>query len=287
MTFDINKLRAAIDEWSMNMGEENITIHIPDNSKKKRNHLGLSMIGDECQRAVWYDFRHIVKKVFPPRVMRLFQRGHREEFFFERMLRGVGLKIYSVDPKTGKQFRVEDFEGHLAGSMDGVGRDKDLLFVDVDMPFKPEYKTYNKARFKKLVENGVKESDPKYYTQMTGYLGYERRLGGALFCAVCKDNDDLHFEWIRLDEVRFDMIHQYADDVINTNIPPRRPPRRRKSDWRCKMCDFHANCFDNKPSLKSCRACAHSSPSVNKSWVCNLDDHEFGKPCDDWEDVNR
>ena len=286
MTFDINKLIAAVDRWSMNMGEENIHIHVPDNRKKKRNHLGLSMIGGDCQRAAWFDFRQVAKKTFPPRILRLFQRGHREEFFFEHMLRSVGLKIYSLDPTTGKQFKVSDFEGHLGGSMDGVCRDRKLRYVDEDKPFKLEYKTYNRARFKKLVKEGVRSSDPKYYTQMNGYLGYAPRLKGVLFCAVCKDDDDLHFQWLRPDSNQLILIQDRADVIINSTTPPAGISKR-KSFYKCKFCDFKENCFDNLPSVKSCRSCAHSSPAENKSWVCGIETQEFGDPCGSWEDCNR
>ena len=126
-------------------------------------------------------------------MLRLFQRGHREEYFFIHMLKCLGLKIYEVDQKTGEQFKVSDFEGHLGGSMDGIARDKKMRLVDEDLPFKLEFKTYNEKRLDKLQKEGVRHSDMKYYGQMQGYLGYEKRLAGVLFCAVCKNDDRLHF----------------------------------------------------------------------------------------------
>jgi hypothetical protein len=201
------------------------------------------------------------------------------------MLRSVGLTIYETDPKTGKQFKVEDFEGHLAGSMDGIARDKKKLFVNVDKPFKVEFKTYNEKRFDTLVKDGVRSSDSKYYGQVQGYLGYEDRLKGCLFCAVCKNDDRLHFEWIRPDTTTFDMIRERAELIINASTPPAGISKR-KSFWKCKMCDFKENCFDKKKSLVSCRSCIHASPAENKTWECGKG-HDYGEPCEEWEDCNR
>ena len=286
--FDTNKLKAAIDEWSMDLPEEDIRVQVPQNSKKKREHLGLSNLGNDCVRAVFYDWRKISDKKFPPRLYRLFQRGHREEFFFMHMLRGVGLKIYEHDPKTGKQFKVSDFEGHLQGSMDGIARDRKLLFINKDVPFKTEYKTYNDKRFNILIKEGVKEADPKYYGQIQGYMGYEERIKGCLFCAVNKNDDSLHFEWILPDASTFSLLRDRAEEIINAKAPPVGISRR-KSYWKCKFCDFKDHCFltdkNRKSSKVSCRSCVHGSPALGGTWECDKG-NEFGTPCEQWKDIN-
>ncbi len=285
MKFDVNKLRSAIDEWSMNMGEEDIHIKIPSNEGKKREHLGLSMIGDPCVRAAFYRYRKVSKPVFPPRILRLFQRGHREEFFFEHMLRGVGLKIWNVDPKTGKQFHVSDFDGHLQGSMDGVAKDINGRFTKSTKPFKTEYKTYNDKRFQKLKKEGLKKSDPKYWDQVQGYLGYEPRLGGSLFLAVNKNDDDIHILWIDPCPKTFEKIKVRADQILGADRPPRGISLN-YSDWRCAYCDFKENCFKGKESVKSCRSCFFSQPAEGGEWECTKG-RDYGILCERWEDINR
>jgi hypothetical protein len=290
MRLDTNKLLKACDEWSKRIPEEDIRIQIPANDAKKRKYLGLSTLATDCQRAVFYNFRKIAKPAFDPKMLRLFQRGHREEFFFQHMLEGVGLKIYDVDPKTGEQFKVTDFEGHLSGHMDGIARDRKKLFVDDDEPFKVEYKTYNDSRYKTLVKKGVQESDVKYYGQMQGYLGYERRLGGALFCAVNKNTDELHFEWVPFNPSFFQTLQDRAEMVINSAVPPKGISGRR-SFWKCKMCSYLDNCLPaqgepRKPSIKSCRSCLYAEPAEEARWKCKRG-REFGEVCLDWSDCNQ
>tara|TARA_R110000851_G_scaffold39729_8_gene100739 strand:+ start:111 stop:977 length:867 start_codon:yes stop_codon:yes gene_type:complete len=286
MKFNILALREAIDEWSMNMGAEDINVVVPDNSAKERKHLGLSEICQECPRAAWYSFRKIYKKAFPPRILRLFQRGHREEFFFIHMMRSVGLTIWEEDPKTGKQFKVTDFEGHLQGSMDTVAADRKMLYSDSKKPFLVEYKTYNDKRFKKLVKEGVKISDPKYYGQVQGYKGYEPRLQGTLFCAVNKNDDDIHFEWINPDALALDHIKDRAESILNSRVPLPRISNR-KAFYKCKICVYQDHCFERDVvSDKSCRSCKNAEPAAKGTWRCRLKGKEYGELCSKWEDCN-
>lgn len=74
-----------------------------------REHLGASVIGDECHRKLWYQFRWVIKSDFDARMLRLFNRGHLEEERFIDYLRGIGCVVrpfdYSIrlmrNPQTG------------------------------------------------------------------------------------------------------------------------------------------------------------------------------------------
>jgi len=58
-----------------------------------RNHLGGSMIGRPCDREIWYGFRWAKVPSFGARMLRLFERGHKEEFRFVRYLRRIGIRV--------------------------------------------------------------------------------------------------------------------------------------------------------------------------------------------------
>ena len=47
-----------------------------------RAHLGASLIGRSCERALWYGFRWSKRAAHEPRILRLFARGQREEDVF-------------------------------------------------------------------------------------------------------------------------------------------------------------------------------------------------------------
>lgn len=282
---NIQAIHEAIDEFSLLGTEERYEVVIPDRNGKKRDYLGLSGLGGECKRAVWFDFRKVAEKKFPARMLRLFRRGDVQEFQFNYLLRGIGFTIYERDDE-GRQFKVEDFGGHLSGSMDGVGEAPDKFWIDgiTPIPFLIEYKTYNTKRFLKLQKEGVRLSDPKYYKQMVGYMGYNE-LDGALFCAVCKDTDELYFEWVVFNKREFRNLVGLAEEILSAQSPPERISNI-ASWWQCTYCDYKPQCHFGEPSLKSCRSCKFSQPAEDKQWKC-LKGREYGTVCDKYIDIAR
>lgn len=282
---DIQKIHAAIDEFSLLGTEERYEVVIPDRNGKKRDYLGLSALGGECKRAVWFDFRKVAEKKFPPRMLRLFRRGDVQEFQFNYLLRGIGFTIYEVD-ENGKQFKVEDFEGHLSGSMDGAAEAPDKYWIEgtTPIPFLIEYKTYNTKRFAKLQKEGVKSADIKYWKQMQGYMGYFD-LKGGLFCAVNKDDDSLYFEWVKFSPKDFKRLVALGEEILSAQSPPERISNI-SSWWQCTYCDYKPQCHFGEPSLKSCRSCKFAEPSENKSWVC-VKGREYGEICELYKDITK
>src|ERR1051325_394179 len=65
---------------------------------KHREHLGVSVIGDKCSRKLWYGFRWCKLEQHEPRMRRLFNRGHREEPIFSKILMRMGFHVREIDP---------------------------------------------------------------------------------------------------------------------------------------------------------------------------------------------
>ena len=76
---------------------EAIYQHYKDKRKNEhRPHLGGSQIGNECSRALWYQFRHAWTPLFEGRLLRLFETGDREEDRIVSNLRAVGVKVWGA-----------------------------------------------------------------------------------------------------------------------------------------------------------------------------------------------
>jgi len=58
-----------------------------------REHLGGSLIGRPCLRELWYSFRWAKERKFKGRLLRLFNRGHLEEFRFVAYLESIGFEV--------------------------------------------------------------------------------------------------------------------------------------------------------------------------------------------------
>lgn len=288
---DVTKIHEAIDAFIMTNPPEDYRVTV-NKDDRQRPYLGLSGLGENCIRKVWYQWRHCFKPVFPPRMHRLFRRGDREEFVFVWMLRGIGFTLFEFD-ENGKQFSVEDFEGHLKGNLDGVGKAPKKFWKKgtKPVPFLTEYKTANAKKFEEFRKYGVKKTNPKYYGQIQGYCGH-MDLAGALFCVVCKDDDELYFEWVPAKPREFAALQEKAEEIITAQSPPERRQFASPSYWDfkksdgCKYCDALGLCFKGASSQKICRTCVYASPGPDKSWIC-AKGNEYGTVCKSYKDIAK
>lgn len=250
-----------------------------------RNHLGISIIGDECWRKLWYSFRWVKLEQFEGRMRRLFQRGHREEPHFEQFLLWAGINFRSIDPRTDKQYKLSKVNGHYGGSTDGIG----IVSWCEDLPIILEFKTHNLKSFTELKEKKVKLAKPQHLDQMSGYgQGFEIKHG--LYCAVCKDNDEWYFEFVELDWNRGIELEKKASDIVYAKTPPAKI-NENPSFYKCKFCSaFRGICHYNEPIEKNCRSCEFASPVDNGEWFCNKFNGNIPKDfikvgCGDWKGI--
>lgn len=226
-----------------------------------RPHLGASLIGRPCARALWYSFRWTTQQKHEPRILRLFLRGHREEDHLADLLRAAGIKVMQVDPATGRQFTFGS--GHFGGSMDGAC---------VGVPDAPktwhalEFKTHSAKSFNDLSAKGVKASKPEHWSQMQCYMAWAG-LTRALYVGVCKDDDRLHLERIDADPAEAKRLFERADFIVNTPTPPDRLSDD-PSWYQCKWCEHRDLCHGTAAPLPTCRSCCHSTPEPGGTWTC-------------------
>lgn len=248
-----------------------------------RSHLGASLIGDSCRRKLWYVFRWVQKPKFNPRMLRLFQTGHLEEHRFVEYLKGIGCTVYNTEDD---QARVSEVEGHFGGSLDGWGYLPHDFGIEDKVLF--EFKTSNEKYFKELQKSGVERAKPMHYNQMCTY-GYLMKIDYALYIAKCKDTDDLHVEFIKLNHHTGKMNIAKARSIITSQEPL---PRLHENPayWECKFCDFHAICHQKAPIEKNCRSCKNAVPVKGGEWVCKKIDQiipkdAIGGTYDCWESI--
>jgi hypothetical protein len=229
-----------------------------------RPHLGASLIGGPCERALWLTFHWARSKKFSGRMLRLFETGNLEEARMVGDLRRIGVTVHETDP-DGKQWRVEALGGHFGGSMDGAA---------VGIPEAPktwhvlEFKTHNEKSFKDLQTNGVEKSKPQHYAQMMVYMGMTG-MDRAFYMAKNKNTDELYTERVEFDPVAFAKYMDRAERVIKANEPPLRVSQD-PSWYVCKMCDFAELCHGDAVPEVNCRTCAHSTPETDGDgrWSC-------------------
>lgn len=246
-----------------------------------RTHMGASLLGGECGRAIWYNFRWATRSAFPGRVLRLFNRGHIEEARFIAMLLMIGCEVYQQD-ENGDQYRISFAEGHAGGSGDGVA-----LHVP-DLPSGTaalcEFKTHGEKSFielagkldewRKFLEGkgpftgkGVRDAKFEHYVQMQLYM---RKMGlsAALYVAVNKNTDDLYAEIITLDPEFADQFLDRGEKLVWMDKPPSKL-NESPGFWKCRFCDHKPVCHLKGAPDQNCRTCKWSKPVEGKRWHCS------------------
>jgi len=254
-----------------------------------RKHLGASLIGHPCSRHLWFIFRWAKHTKQSGRQYRLFNRGHREEARFIEWLRGTGFTVFETNPETGKQWRFSACEGHFGGSCDSK-----LL-----LPPKYEYKEITLAEFKTngtgpafsaLLKDGCASAKPQHMDQQNvyGFLGNHEY---SLYMNICKNDDNIHCELVKLDLRRGSDLVKKAEVIILSQTPPPKLSLNRTS-IDCKYCDHNQICHDNAPLDINCRSCMYAQPIAGGQWWCRgynavIPDDVIVKGCGNWADCRK
>jgi hypothetical protein len=258
-------------------------------AEPKRRHLGASIIGHECARYLFANFRWALTEKVAGRMRRLWNRGHLEEPRMIAWLRMIGFIVHEYDHDGDglTQYRIEGAHGHFGGSLDSIAFAPERYGLN-GIPLLPEYKTHADKYFKAVKKNGVIKEQPKHFKQMCSY-GRAYGIKYGLYCAVNKNDDDLYYEIVELDWQQADDLFRKADYIIFSKEPP---PRISDTPtfYKCKMCPQVGICHLDEPIDKNCRSCRHASPGPAKSWDCALHGPDIPKDfipqgCGDWSSI--
>lgn len=254
-----------------------------------RSHLGASVLGKECARAVYYNFRWVTKSNFSGRMMRLFNRGHLEEGRIIAALLSIDCEIFQQD-ENGKQYRISFAEGHCGGSGDGII--KNVPDLPVGMPALGEFKTHNDksftdiagANWKEYVEylldpskptanfqgKGVRESKFEHYVQANLYM-LKMGLAVCVYVAINKNDDSMYVELIPLDTAMSEQFINRGEKIVRMDRPPDKI-NKSPGFYKCRFCDHRPVChkIENAQPDVNCRTCVFSSPVMKDGlWQCS------------------
>lgn len=238
-----------------------------DKEESHRSHLGASLMGKPCARALWYDFHWATGKKFAGRMVRLFNRGHMEEGRVVALLELIGIEVFQFD-ENGKQYKITGSAGHYGGSGDGILKGVPDLPSGERAVF--ECKTFSLKTFTDLVKRGVRESKYEHWAQMQQYMT-KWRIGFALYTAVCKDNDEIYMEIVVCDPASGQQLVDRADKIIWMQRAPDKfgnPPS--PGNMTCRWCDHNEVCWKKGMPDRNCRTCVHARPTADGAgvWAC-------------------
>lgn len=287
-----------------------------------RKHLGMSEIGNDCSRQLWYKFRWMYSEVHSGRTLRLFKRGHREENRYIEILKGIGCEVFQHEnpvlhyhPESdsyhlGATFNpgdglVHDVSGMLeheteaakrglmrkqfraSGVMGHYGGSCDGVALTPwikGVPFLLEFKTHNQKSFDKYLEIGVHKSKPQHYSQMCSY-GFKMKIDYAIYFPENKNTDEIRVSVIKLDHNEGMLLEIKAEKIIGSQTAPERISDN-PAYYKCKYCPALDLCHKNAKPLKNCRSCVMATPIDDGKWKCErfgiIPDSFIETACDRW-----
>lgn len=193
--------------------------------QEKRNYIGASQIGNPCQRAIWYDYKHYPKKPYSAKQLRTFEIGKRLESMILSELTVSNIKWSNYD--------IVDTIPFFRGTCDAILSINDQKYI-------LEIKTAKDVSFKKFIKLGLKDWNKQYYAQIQTYMGLYNIEKGILL-AINKDTSELHQEEINFDPIYYMTLKSNASYIAEQKEPPERI-NKSPLFYICSMCQYKELC---------------------------------------------
>ena len=212
----------------------------------KRNYLGGSRLGVECERALQYEFFNVEKdegKDFTGRVLRIFDRGKWVEDYLVQCLRMAGYEIKTTN-NAGYQFGFKLLDGKIQGHCDGVFVSGPDIMI---YPALWENKGIQEKDWKALVKEKLKKKYPVYFAQVQFYQRYFNLTDNpAIFSAVNMNTMEIHWEAISHDPNYTNLLDAKGKRIIQACEAGELLPRMSQDPnyFVCKhFCSYGKRCF--------------------------------------------
>lgn len=237
-----------------------------------RGYLGMSSIGDECERRLWYGFRWAHGSDWTADVLKRFEDGHRGEALMADRLRMLArLELHTET--NGEQFGFQDHGGHFRGHMDGALRGLIQAPVTWHVWEHKVSTTAPKLEASKLKhgeKGALQDWSPRYYAQAQVYMHYSGMTrhyltadtpGGRESFAVRTDYNKADAERLVTRALR---IIQAPEPPTGVSESP--------SWWQCKSCAARHVCHRGENFRVNCRTCIHATAELDGDarWSCAL-----------------
>lgn len=228
-----------------------------------RPYLGMSSLGSECWRSLWFSFRWSAPIEISARLNRLFNVGHNAEPLLVADLESIGIKTHHT---CADQMEFVAVERHCLGHPDGFG---------INIPEAPtsehllEFKTCNGKKFKEFTAKGCQETNYTYYCQCVLYM-HMSETTRALFMVTNKEDSAYYFERINENKTLAKHLLQKAESIITSeDLTQFKRIANDSSFYKCKWCDYQSVCWQMTAPAKNCRTCKYADILPEGKWECS------------------
>jgi CRISPR/Cas system-associated exonuclease Cas4 (RecB family) len=270
------KLSQPVLVYDQTLADIDRALEYEQKLESPRNYLGASIIGDECWRKVFYDFKNCRIREIKCTGIKAIQDGFACELIMANRLKKLPyITLYTEDPQNPKQqIGIESLLGHLRGHLDGMI--KGILEAPLTWHVW-ESKAVNEKKWDEFVkiraEHGEKQAlqlwDQCYYAQAQIYMHFTRteRHYITVMTPGGRGHVSARTEYNRkYAEMLIDKARQIIFD--DENLPSRLSDNR--EFYKCKWCQFQTICHDGDFSDINCKTCRYRKCVENGANKCLL-----------------
>ena len=247
--------------------------------RSRRKYLGMSAIGGECERKLWYSFRWCGQETFDAPTLKRFEDGHRTEDLIITRLRLVpGLEIYDREPDGG-QLACSDFGGHLRGHLDWMCRglvQAPKAWHVGEMKASAKINELEKHKLNLGEKNALAAWNATYYGQAQLYMHYQQVERHWLVCTTPGGR-----EWTSCrtdyDPVAAMKLRAKAERIVFSDEAP--PRAGGPTSFVCKWCHYAPICHQSAIPERECRNCLNAEVLREGGWRC-AEGKAFGEVCE-------
>ena len=230
-----------------------------------RPYLGMSQLGGECWRQLWYYFRWCEYNGYDGRTGRIFQTGHNAEVKMIKDLESIGIECWdTLDAQAG----FVAVHGHCQGHGDGMAKNVPGAIKSDHLL---EFKTSNDKSFKELVRKGMIEAKPTHHAQMVLYMKF-KKVDRGLYMVENKNDSSYYIERIKGDVSYANDLLRKAEDIITSEDVDdfQKIGSGLPSFFKCKWCAFTDQCHADADPVITCRTCTSVSLLDDGKWGCGI-----------------
>lgn len=243
-----------------------------------RGYVGASEIGHICDAKIWLDFRKCSMKSFSAKSLFSMADGeYSETITAKRLSETPGIKLTTINPKTGQQFAAEFFHGHIKGNIDGIicgvnqSPKKEMIW---------EHKCVGQAYFNKVqnlykkipYENILENWNPIYFAQAQSYMHMFNIDHHFMTISLAGSRDYLEL----ITTLNYKISGEYLQRAKNiiTSDGPGEKLGANKLKSHCNLCSNFSICHEEKLPVPNCRNCINCNPILDDknpgAWRCEL-----------------
>lgn len=204
------------------------TIKNKISESETRDYIGASLIGNDCERKIWYEYQGHEGIPISETLWLIFETGRQIEKMIVCLMKDSNMNIAENVPVNDSD--IPWFKGHIDVVYQDESGKKHIV----------EIKSAKDSSFNLFKKNGLKKWNPQYFSQVQSYMGMYKIFSAVIF-VLNKDNSLLAEEWIEFDAYHYDVLRQKAMRIREASEPPSRISN--SPVWfQCKMCKFREIC---------------------------------------------